>query len=40
MEIEIIKVTQETLQEWLVYLIQLKSEDTLLPEAEGESVAN
>lgn len=36
MEIEVIKVNQEILQEWLVYLIRLKSEDTRSPEVEGE----
>ena len=40
MNIEIVKASQETLQNWLVYLILLKSEDTRSPEAEGEPVAN
>lgn len=40
MEIEVIKVNQETLQNWWAYLILLKNEDTISPEAEGESVAN
>ena len=40
MNIEIIKVTQETLLDWWVYMILLKSEDTLSPESEGEPVVN
>lgn len=40
MNIEIIRVNQETLQNWLAILILLKSEDKKLPEAEDLSVVN